>query len=62
MRDDGTGGADIAAGTGLLGLTDRLAVVGGELRLDSPPGEGTVLTARVPVAAAPVPDAALASA
>ncbi len=47
VRDDGRGGAD-PAGHGLRGLTDRLAVHGGRLRVDSPPGAGTTVTATIP--------------
>jgi PAS domain S-box-containing protein len=50
VRDDGRGGADPSAGSGLLGLEDRLATVGGVLQVTSPPGEGTRLRARVPLA------------
>jgi signal transduction histidine kinase len=49
VRDDGVGGAD-AGGYGLLGIADRAAALGGRLRIDSPPGEGTVLTAALPLA------------
>jgi PAS domain S-box-containing protein len=49
IRDDGRGGADPADGSGLLGLEDRLAAVGGVLEVTSPPGEGTRLRARVPL-------------
>jgi PAS domain S-box-containing protein len=48
IRDDGVGGADAAAGSGLRGLSDRLAVVGGRLRVLSPAGEGTTVRAEVP--------------
>jgi len=48
VQDDGVGGADLGRGTGLLGLTDRLAVVDGTLEVHSPDGEGTLLTCRVP--------------
>jgi len=48
VADDGAGGADVEAGTGLRGLQDRLAAVDGTLRIDSPPGGGTTLLARVP--------------
>jgi signal transduction histidine kinase len=48
VRDDGRGGADPAAGSGLRGLADRVAALGGELSLTSPPGGGTVLTAEMP--------------
>ncbi|MEU1088597.1 sensor domain-containing protein [Streptomyces sp. NPDC005892] len=48
VRDDGTGGADIAAGTGLQGVADRLSVVDGRLLVSSPPGGPTVVRLRVP--------------
>ena len=48
VADDGVGGADLNAGSGLRGLTDRLAVVDGVLVIDSPPGAGTRLEARIP--------------
>ncbi|WP_410785792.1 sensor domain-containing protein [Kribbella sp. C-35] len=48
VRDDGRGGADPSKGTGLRGLTDRVAGVDGWLTVDSPPGGGTTLTAEVP--------------
>jgi signal transduction histidine kinase len=48
VADDGAGGADVERGTGLRGLQDRLAAVDGTLRIDSPPGRGTTLLARVP--------------
>lgn len=44
VRDDGIGGAD-PEGPGLLGISDRVAALGGRLRIDSPKGGGTVLTA-----------------
>lgn len=46
VADDGMGGAQ-ASGFGLRGLADRLAAYGGRLRVDSPPGAGTTLTARI---------------
>jgi signal transduction histidine kinase len=49
--DDGCGGADAAAGTGLRGLADRIDALGGELHVDSPPGCGTRVSARLPLAA-----------
>ena len=49
VSDDGVGGAQIDAGSGLRGLSDRLAALEGELRLDSPLGEGTRLTALIPI-------------
>ena len=45
--DDGPGGADTSRGTGLRGLQDRVAAVGGSLGINSPPGGGTTLTARL---------------
>jgi signal transduction histidine kinase len=53
VEDDGAGGADIAAGTGLRGLADRVSALGGELRVVSPPGRGTIVTARIPLGARP---------
>jgi signal transduction histidine kinase len=47
--DDGVGGVDVAAGSGLRGLQDRLATVDGSMDIDSPPGGGTRLTGRIPV-------------
>jgi signal transduction histidine kinase len=49
VRDDGAGGAD-PAGSGLLGLARRAAALDGRLRVDSPPGGGTTLTAELPCA------------
>ena len=48
VRDDGCGGADPEGG-GLKGLRDRVAAVDGELRVVSPPGQGTVVEARLPL-------------
>ncbi|WP_169542104.1 GAF domain-containing sensor histidine kinase [Solirubrobacter soli] len=48
VTDDGKGGADIGAGTGLLGLVDRVEALGGSLDLHSPTGRGTTLRARLP--------------
>ena len=49
VGDDGIGGARIDAGSGLRGLSDRLAALEGELELDSPLGEGTRLSAQIPL-------------
>jgi signal transduction histidine kinase len=54
VRDDGRGGADLAAGTGLRGLADRLSLAGGSLTLDSPAGGGTALRGSLPGRASPV--------
>jgi signal transduction histidine kinase len=48
VSDDGAGGARSEGGSGLRGLADRVASVGGVLRLDSPPGGGTRLEADIP--------------
>jgi signal transduction histidine kinase len=48
VADDGAGGAD-PEGTGLLGLNDRVTALGGELRVESPPGEGTRVIATLPL-------------
>jgi signal transduction histidine kinase len=51
VRDDGVGGARTDGGSGLLGLCDRAAALNGELRVESAPGEGTVVAAMLPVPA-----------
>ncbi|MFF8592362.1 sensor histidine kinase [Streptomyces sp. NPDC015220] len=48
VRDDGRGGADAAAGTGLTGLADRVSVLDGRLSLSSPPGGPTLLSVEFP--------------
>jgi signal transduction histidine kinase len=48
--DDGRGGADPSRGSGLRGLGDRVAALGGALSVESPPGGGTRLTAELPIA------------
>jgi len=50
VRDDGVGGADASSGSGLRGLSDRVAAHGGRLRLHSTDGRGTTLTAELPCA------------
>ena len=47
--DDGVGGADPAAGSGLRGLADRVEALGGRIDVDSPTGIGTTLRADIPV-------------
>ena len=49
IRDDGAGGADPAAGSGLRGLDDRLAAFGGSLSIISPMGGGTTIRAELPL-------------
>jgi signal transduction histidine kinase len=51
IGDDGRGGAD-HLGSGLHGLADRLAAHGGGLRVRSPRGGGTLVTATIPVSLA----------
>jgi PAS domain S-box-containing protein len=48
VRDDGRGGADVAAGSGLRGLADRTTALEGSLEVVSPAGKGTTIRARVP--------------
>jgi signal transduction histidine kinase len=48
IADDGIGGADAARGSGLRGLADRVEALDGRLRVDSPPGAGTVVRAELP--------------
>jgi signal transduction histidine kinase len=50
IRDDGVGGADASAGTGLAGLADRVSVVDGRLMLSSPTGGPTLLRVEIPCA------------
>jgi signal transduction histidine kinase len=50
VTDDGAGGADPAAGTGLHGIERRLAVFDGTMALSSPPGGPTVITMELPCA------------
>jgi GAF domain-containing protein len=49
VTDDGIGGADAARGSGLVGLSDRVEALGGSLRVSSRPGEGTQITAELPL-------------
>ncbi len=48
VSDDGVGGATSGEGSGLHGLYDRVAALGGTLFVSSPPGGGTTLTAELP--------------
>src|SRR4051794_12468304 len=48
VRDDGKGGADAAAGSGLRGMADRVAALDGVLVVESPPGAGTLVRAELP--------------
>jgi signal transduction histidine kinase len=49
VADDGVGGADPTAGSGLRGLAARVEALRGRLEVDSPPGGGTRITAQIPV-------------
>ena len=51
IADDGVGGADPDAGTGLRGLADRIEAVHGKFRVAGPPGGGTIVTAEIPLPA-----------
>ncbi|WP_432839627.1 sensor histidine kinase [Dactylosporangium sp. CA-092794] len=48
--DDGVGGADPDRGTGLVGLRDRVEALGGRFSCQSPKGQGTSLSAEIPLA------------
>jgi signal transduction histidine kinase len=48
VSDDGIGGAELAAGSGLRGLRDRVETLGGHLQLESPAGSGTRILAELP--------------
>jgi signal transduction histidine kinase len=52
ISDDGVGGADPGAGSGLSGLVDRVAALDGRLEIDSPRGAGTTIRAAFPLGAA----------
>jgi signal transduction histidine kinase len=49
ISDDGVGGADPDLGSGLRGLSDRLATIEGQLDIDSKAGKGTTVRARIPI-------------
>jgi signal transduction histidine kinase len=48
VADDGIGGADPAKGSGLRGLTDRVAALDGRLEVESAEGRGTTVRALIP--------------
>ena len=50
ISDDGIGGADPVAGSGLRGLDDRVAAIGGRLAVTSEAGRGTTIRAEIPCA------------
>jgi signal transduction histidine kinase len=49
IRDDGVGGANSGQGSGLVGLRDRVEALGGTIRIESPPGAGTLLEVVLPL-------------
>ncbi|AWB96125.1 transcriptional regulator [Agromyces badenianii] len=49
IRDNGVGGASVDAGTGMLGLVDRVDAVGGRVVVVSPAGAGTTITVCIPL-------------
>jgi len=49
IRDDGVGGADPSAGSGLVGLKDRVETLGGSITIQSPPGVGTSVLVELPL-------------
>jgi PAS domain S-box-containing protein len=53
VADDGCGGANPAAGTGLRGLRDRLAALDGTLAVESPTDRGTRIMAEIPLPSHP---------
>jgi len=50
VRDDGVGGAGSRGGSGLVGMSDRVAALGGRVRVQSEPRAGTLVTAELPCA------------
>jgi signal transduction histidine kinase len=49
IRDDGIGGADLAKGSGLTGLNDRVEALGGRMQITSPAGSGTSMRVTIPL-------------
>jgi PAS domain S-box-containing protein len=58
IEDNGKGGAEVSAGSGLIGLIDRIEALGGKFSLDSPPGRGTRISVEMPMNPEPVGDVA----
>jgi signal transduction histidine kinase len=48
VSDNGVGGAEMSKGSGLRGLADRVAALGGDLTVGSPPNRGTRVVAEIP--------------
>jgi PAS domain S-box-containing protein len=53
IEDDGRGGAETSAGSGLVGLIDRVEALGGRLSIHSPPSVGTRISIELPLSAPP---------
>jgi signal transduction histidine kinase len=53
IRDDGVGGADPGAGSGLVGLQDRVEALGGTIKIDSSAESGTSVVVTLPIATEP---------
>jgi signal transduction histidine kinase len=53
VADNGTGGAVLDRGSGLIGLIDRVEALGGHLTLDSPVGGGTTISIDLPLNSPP---------
>jgi len=53
IEDDGVGGAEASAGSGLVGLIDRVEALGGRFALDSTSGHGTRISVELPLTAEP---------
>ena len=49
VGDDGVGGAELARGSGLIGLRDRVEALGGSIEVASPAGEGTMIAVELPL-------------
>ena len=49
VRDDGAGGADAIRGSGLTGLRDRIEALGGQIKIESPSGGGTLIEVEIPI-------------
>ena len=58
VSDEGTGGAASSPGSGLEGLSDRVAALGGQLDISSAPRTGTTVTAEIPLSHATTTDGA----
>ncbi len=59
VADDGRGGAALAGGSGIQGLADRVGALSGSLAVESPEGEGTRVTASIPLTDAAAADTAV---